>query len=310
MGEPARCAAVTTSAISTSSSALEIELSLSLVDRVEDWIGLLFYRTLFRAPRTLRAVKHSFYFNETYGEAPQDRALLDVLGDAALRVEVLRHLEDEVRHAALWRDYLTARDEMPAAGALPFGDFVGMLRGAGWLPSTARLREVQAHSGALTDDELMAFFAVIHVIETQAVRQMILFRRSLRERGDAELESVITSILADEGRHMSYSKRALENIGARGGEAGTKRAKTLEARAFQAFLRLRAGDMRKILAYTFREDGGALPLQSRALLRTLTLAIHTMPTRVPGPDGRPTLDAAAPLPAHLSSSSSSLGGNA
>jgi hypothetical protein len=292
---------VTTSAISTSSPALEVELSLSFVDRVEDRIGLLFYRTMFRAPRTLLAVKHSFYFNETYGEAPQDRALLDVLGDDALRAEVLRHLEDEVRHAGLWRDHLTAHNEMPAEGALPFGDFVGMLRGAGWLPSTERLREAQHKREPLTDDELMAFFAVIHVIETQAVRQMILFRRTLRERGDTELDAVISSILTDEGRHMSYSKRALEAIGARGGDAGKRRARQLEARAFQAFLRLRAGDMRKILAYTFREDGAALPLRSRALLRALALAIHTMPTRVPGPDGQLTLDAAAPLPAHLSS---------
>lgn len=270
----------------------DVPIPLSLTDRVEDRIALSFYRTLYEAPATLLAVKHSFYFNETYGEAPQDRAILDRIDDEELTAEVLRHLDDEVRHAQLWRDYLTARDEMPdESGPLPFGDFVGMLRAAGWLPSEARLHEPRA----LEDEELMSFFAIIHVVETQAVRQMLLFRQVLKERGDHALDDVISDILRDEGRHMAYSKRALYRIGKRGGARGEARAKQLERLAFRAFLRLRAGDMRKILAYVFTRDGGSLSSSSRLLLRGLSAVIRRFPTKVPGPDGRRVLDAAAPL---------------
>lgn len=266
----------------------EPALALSLVDRAEDRIALAFYRTLYEAPSTLLAVKHSFYFNETYGEAPQDREILDRINDDALRAEVLHHLEDEVRHARLWREYLTARGEMPDEGrALPFGDFVGLLRAAGWLPSTARLQQ----DVPLSAEEQMAFFAIIHVIETQAVRQMILFRRVLRERGETDLDEVITSILKDEGRHMTYSKRALHRIGAAAGQA--ERARALEAIAFRAFLRLRAGDMQKLLAWVFDHDAAALSPRARMTLGTLALGVRTLPTRVPGPDGKPTVDAAA-----------------
>lgn len=269
----------------------DVPLSLSLQDRVEDRIALAFYRTLYEAPRALLGVKHSFYFNETYGEAPQDRRILERISDEALRAEVLEHLDDEVRHAQLWRDYLEARGELPEEGSLPFGDFVGMLRAAGWLPAPERLAEERP----LEDEELMAFFAIIHVVETQAVRQMVLFRKVLRERGDSDLDTLISSILRDEGRHMAYSKRALHRIGAKGGARGEKRAKELEHLAFRAFLRLRSGDMRKILRYVFEHDRGSLSASSRLLLRGLSSLIGTFPTKVPGPDGRPALDAALPL---------------
>lgn len=267
------------------------QLSLSLQDRVEDRIALAFYRTLYEAPRALLGVKHSFYFNETYGEAPQDRRILDRIEDAALREEVQRHLDDEVRHAKLWRDYLEAHNELPEEGSLPFGDFVGMLRAAGWLPSPERLAE----NRPLEDEELMAFFAIIHVVETQAVRQMVLFRKVLRERGEKELDEIISSILKDEGHHMAYSKRALYRIGEKRDARGKARAKELERLAFRAFLRLRSGDMRKIFRYVFTHDGDSLSSSSRLMLRGLATIIGTFPTRVPGPDGRATIDAALPL---------------
>ncbi len=271
----------------------DVHVPLSLQDRIEDRIALSFYRTLYEAPRALLAVKHSFYFNETYGEAPQDRGILDLIADEELRAEVLRHLDDEVRHAKLWRDYLEQRGELPEGGALPFGDFVGMLRAAGWLPSEARLRQARA----LDDDELMSFFAIIHVVETQAVRQMLLFRTVLEERGEPELSAIISDILRDEGRHMAYSKRALYRVGKRAGRRGEAKAKQLERLAFRAFLRLRSGDMQKMLAYVFHHDSASLSSSSRLLLRGLATVIGRFPTGVPGPDGRAALDSAAPLAA-------------
>jgi hypothetical protein len=205
-------------------------LRRGLVEVIEDRIAMMFYRTLYRAPATLLAVKHSFYFNETYGEAPQDRVLLDRVEDVALRQQVEAHLDDEVRHAALWCTYLTERGEMPASEVLPFGDFVGMLRAAQWLPSSDRLRQPVPLSAL----EQMTFFAIIHVIETQAVRQMVLFREVVRERGDHALDNVISSILKDEGRHMRYSKQALHDMGAQVGDAAT--ARRLERIAQRAFV--------------------------------------------------------------------------
>jgi hypothetical protein len=269
----------------------DIDLDLSLTDRVEDQIALSFYRTLYEAPATLLAVKHSFYFNETYGETPADRELLDLVGDE-LRPEVERHLDDEVRHAQLWRDYLEPRGEMPADdSALPFGDFIGMLRAARWLPAPERLQSGEP----LSDDELMTFFAIIHVVETQAVRQMLIFRRVLRERGEVDLDELISDILRDEGRHMAYSKRCLYAVGGRTGAAGKKRAKELEQLAFRAFLRLRAGDMKKIMDYVFANDARNLSARASMKLRGLAAIIRRFPTKVPGPDGRALLDSSAPL---------------
>lgn len=270
-----------------------VDLPLSLKDRAEDAIALAFYRTLLEAPESLLAVKHSFYFNETYGESPSDRAFTDLVPDEGLRAEILRHLDDEVRHATLWRDYLEPRGELPADdGALPFGDFVGMLEAAGWFPTAER----SATGEPLTDDELMAFFAAVHVVETQAVRQMLLFRRALKERGDDELVALLTDILRDEGRHMSYSRRGLLEVGARRGAAGQREAERLMKTAFTAFLRLRAGDMRKLLAYVRAHDWERLSTRHRAKLKALELAMRALPTLVPGPDGVALVDAAGPVP--------------
>lgn len=269
----------------------DVALPLSFTDRVEDRVALSFYRALFEAPATLLAVKHSFYFNETYGEAPQDRAMLPLIARDDLRAEVERHLDDEVRHAQLWRDYLAPRGELPdESRALPFGDFVGMLRAAGWLPSEERLQEQRL----LDTGELMAFFAILHVVETQAVRQMLLFRQVLQERGDDALCALIKGILSDEGRHMAYTKRALYSVGADVGAAGQRRAALLERRAFRAFLRLRGGDMQKILAWTFAHDADSLSTSSRLKLRALSGLVSRFPTRVPDPEGRLLFDAAQP----------------
>lgn len=271
----------------------EVELPLSLKDRAEDTIALAFYRTLLEAPESLLAVKHSFYFNETYGESPSDRAFVDLVPDEGLRAEILRHLDDEVRHASLWRDYLEPRGEMPEDDdALPFGDFVGMLEAAGWFPVVGRARSGEA----LSDDELMAFFAAVHVVETQAVRQMLLFRKVLRSRGEEDLVRLLTDILGDEGRHMSYSKRGLFQVAARRGAAGEREAKRLLKTAFTAFLRLRAGDMQKLLAYVRAHDWERLSLKHRMKLKGLEAAMRVMPTLVPGPDGKARVDAKGPVP--------------
>jgi hypothetical protein len=271
----------------------KLDLPLRFTDRIEDRVALSFYRTLFEAPATLLAVKHSFFFNETYGEAPQDRAILPLIARPDLRAEVERHLDDEVRHAKLWRDYLEARGELPdESEELPFGDFVGMLRAARWMPSPERLQETRP----LDNDELMAFFAILHVVETQAVRQMLLFRTALSEQGDHALGGLIKGILQDEGRHMAYTRRALYTVGATAGSAGKGRAEHLERLAFRAFLRLRGGDMQKLLTWTFAHDGERLSRAARIRLKGLSAIVRRFPTRVPAPDGTLHLDASLPLP--------------
>lgn len=273
------------------SDETRIELQRSPAERLEDAIGLRFYRTLMSAPATLLAVKHSFYFNETYGESPQDRRFLDHVPFQALRDEIEQHLDDEVRHAALWRDHLSARGEMPQTSQLPFGDFVGMFEAAGWFPTT---QHVQA-TAALDLRTLMAFLAAVHVTERQAVRQMLLFRRVMRDSGHPDLVSLLTDILRDEGRHMTYSLRGLKMLGEHLGADGPPQARRLLRRAQTAFLRIRAGDMRKIMSHIRQHDWDSLHRMERTKLRGLSFAIHRLPTNVPSPDGVVRVDAAAPL---------------
>jgi hypothetical protein len=270
-------------------------LSLSLLDKAEDALAVRFYRVLFSAPQTLLAVKHSFYFNETYGESPRDTAFIPKVKSERWRGEIESHIADEKRHAALWRAYLEPRGEMPTEeGALPFGDFVGFLEASEWFPNAERI----AQQGELANRDLMAFFAVIHVIETQAVRQMIAFRKVCKERGLDDLVTLLSEILKDEGRHMRYSREGLMDL-AQNEEPGL--APLLLKRAQKAFFGLRAGDMRKILRHLKEWDGPGLSLGQKALLGAMGLAMRTFSTKVVGPDGRKKVDARLPLPARKAS---------
>jgi hypothetical protein len=265
-------------------------LKLGPIEKAEDLLARRFYGVLFSAPQTLLAVKHSFYFNETYGESPRDTAFISLVQSDHWRSEIEAHIADEKRHAAMWRNYLSPRNEMPDEDAkLPFGDFVGFLEASGWFPNQEK---IEAHGG-LRDFDLMAFFAAIHVIEFQAVRQMIAFRKICRERGEDPLVHLLSEILKDEGRHMRYSKAGLVDLAAK---ENPRMAPLLLKRAEKAFYALRAGDMRKILAYLKKWDGEKLSGSQRALLWGMGAAISTFSTKVMGPDGKRVVDSRFPLP--------------
>ncbi|RKY20323.1 MAG: hypothetical protein DRQ55_08015 [Planctomycetota bacterium] len=129
--------------------------------------------------------------------------------DDGLREHLLKHADDEVRHARLFRDRAAqVRAEVADAGAAD-GSQVERL----WDVSTGRESDGQDAHGFLSDELLdtrgvVAYVAMLHVAELKAEE---LFARFSKETAhDPGTQAVFDEILKDERYHVAYTRRFLD----------------------------------------------------------------------------------------------------
>lgn len=128
-----------------------------------------------------------FAETEAFGSTDLTRAASRV-DDAWVRRQLVRHAEDETRHAALLGEHADARPTQPLGAAL-----------AGETESRP----------ALDVDGLgeVGFLAFVHVSERRAAEEFARARAANQENAE-----VFDAILADERRHVAWTGHALERL--------------------------------------------------------------------------------------------------
>ena len=183
----------------------------SAIDRallpVHAWVWLDPHR---RARKLLR-------FAETEADGARDLSrAAELTGDPLLRRLFLRHAEDELRHASLFR-------------ALPRRD-AGFE--ANWLaPGERGLDDLRVDRER--DATLLAF---LHLSEKAAARRFALYRQVLSH--DPATRDVFDDVLHDEAFHMSYTHTQLARVASR--RSGARLWQARAGRLWKAYLRAAA----------------------------------------------------------------------
>jgi bacterioferritin (cytochrome b1) len=172
-----------------------------------------------------RCARKLLRFADTEADGGRDLSrAAELTDDALLRRLFLRHAEDEMRHAALFRSRGTA-----LLGALPRA-----AEGfeANWLaPGERGLDDVRVEGA--TDETLLAF---LHLSEKAAAQRFALYRQVLSH--DPCTRAVFDEVLQDEAFHMSYTHSQLERVAARRSRARLWKARL--GRLWKAYLRVAA----------------------------------------------------------------------
>ena len=180
------------------------------------------HRWVWRDPH--RRARKLLRFAETEADGGRDISrAAELTGDPLLRRLYLRHADDELRHAALFRD--RARSllrSLPAASSV---------FEANWLTPGERGLDDLSVDGA--DEALLAF---LHLSEKAAARRFALYRQVLAH--DRETQAIFDRVLEDEVFHMSYTGTQLARVAARRSPARLWRARL--GRLWKAYLRAAA----------------------------------------------------------------------
>jgi rubrerythrin len=172
-----------------------------------------------------RRARKLLRFAETEADGGRDLSrAAELTNDALLRRLYLRHAEDEMRHAALFR----SRGKTLLAG-LPRA-----ARGfeANWLaPGERGLDDVRVEGAG--DDALLAF---LHLSEKAAAGRFAIYRQVLSH--DPATRAVFDEVLKDEAFHMRYTHAQLERVSPRGSRARLWKARL--GRLWKTYLRAAA----------------------------------------------------------------------
>lgn len=172
---------------------------------------------LSRKVRTLES------FSQTEADGGRDIAAAALrVGDEEIRGHLLRHAEDEKRHAEMFRhraadlraEHGLAHDEDQDSDKL-----YDLTRGR---PDT----ELDAHGfytvGLLDELGEVPYLAMLHVAEQRAEKLFDLHASLIED--DPETQAVFLSILKDEKYHVAYTGRILDKWRKEGRERDVKRA--------------------------------------------------------------------------------------
>lgn len=169
---------------------------------------------------TQRRARKLLRFAETEADGGRDLSrAAELTRDPSLRRLYLRHAEDEMRHAELFR---RRGRELLASRARVFE--------ANWLaPGERGLDDLDV--GSQSDESLLAF---LHLSEKAAAGRFAVYRDVLG--GDPQTRAMFARILEDEEFHMSYTRKQLARLAPR--RQGLRLWTARAARLWKAYLRV------------------------------------------------------------------------
>jgi rubrerythrin len=172
-----------------------------------------------------RCARKLLRFGETEADGGRDLSrAAELTSDPLLRRLYLRHAEDELRHASLFR--ARGRDLLRALPRREAGIE------ANWLaPGERGLDDLRVEQSG--DDALLAF---LHLSERAAARRFALYRQMLAH--DPATQAVFDDVLEDEAFHMSYTHTQLQRVAPRGSRARLWQARL--GRLWKSYLRAAA----------------------------------------------------------------------
>jgi hypothetical protein len=172
-----------------------------------------------------RRARKLLRFAETEADGGRDLSrAAELTQDGLLRRLYLRHAEDELRHAALFRSRGRALLRLLPRAPLGFE--------ANWLaPGERGLDDVRIEGR--DDDALLAF---LHLSEKAAAQRFALYRQVLAH--DPETQAVFDQVLHDEAFHMTYTQAQLARVAPR--RSGARLWQARLGRLWKAYLRVAA----------------------------------------------------------------------
>jgi fatty acid desaturase len=157
-------------------------------------------------PEARRHLWSLYYAGEAYIELHPDGVFVDRLEPDLARL-LRRHLDDETRHATVFRRLLA--DEGAAPAALPPQEDVGFYLLRTVVPEIGpELGGSRAFSPELTQ----RYMAFLHVLELRSLGDLHALIAACRERGEGALAGRFEAIARDERFHASYTHRAVFDL--------------------------------------------------------------------------------------------------
>jgi len=181
------------------------------------------HRWVWRDPH--RRARKLLRFAETEADGGRDISrAAELTADPLLRRLYLRHAEDELRHAALFRE--RGRALLRGLPRAPAGFE------ANWLaPGERGLDDLRVDGQG--DESLLAF---LHLSEKAAAQRFAIYRQVLGH--DPATRAVFDDVLHDEAFHMTYTQTQLARVASGGSRARLFRARI--GRLWRAYLRAAA----------------------------------------------------------------------
>lgn len=172
-----------------------------------------------------RRARKLLRFAETEADGGRDLSrAAELTTDGLLRRLYLRHADDELRHAALFRSRGRALLRLLPRARHGFE--------ANWFaPGERGLDDVRVEGRG--DVALLAF---LHLSEKAAARRFALYRQVLAH--DPETRAVFDQVLHDEAFHMTYTQAQLARVAAR--RSGARLWQARLGRLWKAYLRAAA----------------------------------------------------------------------
>jgi fatty acid desaturase len=185
---------------------------------------------LLARPAARRHLFSLYYAGEAYVELHPDGVFIDRL-PAPLGAQLRRQLQDETRHAGVFRRRLAADGDIPAA--LPPRQDVGFYLLTHVLP------EIRAELGGtapFTPELTRRYMAFLHVLELRSLGDLCALIRAAEIRGETDLAAELREVLRDERFHARYTHRAVMNGDPQEGRAVLERARRAERRHYRTVL--------------------------------------------------------------------------
>jgi rubrerythrin len=172
-----------------------------------------------------RRARKLLAFAETEADGGRDLARASELTrDALLRRLYLRHAQDEMRHAEIFRARGRALLASLAKDETSFE--------LNWIaPGERGLDDLRVD--AETDESLLAF---LHLSERSAAGRFTAYRAALEAEADPDTREVFDTILRDEAFHMNYTYAQLRRVSPR--RHGWRLWLARASRFWKAYLRL------------------------------------------------------------------------
>jgi fatty acid desaturase len=230
------------------------------------------FRDLLAHPAARRHLWSLYYAGEAYVELHPDGVFISRL-PAPLGAQLCRQLQDETRHAKVFRRLLA--DEGGAPEALPPREDVGFYLLTHVMP------EICAELGGttpFTPELTRGYMAFLHVLELRSLGDLYALIRAAEIRGEIALAADLRAILRDERFHASYTHRAVMRnaTDAQQGWAVLDAARRAERRHYTATL---LAILRRFEALGARPDAlaGRLRWTAMRALATVGLAVPLLP---------------------------------
>jgi bacterioferritin (cytochrome b1) len=208
---------------------LKAALLGSIVMPIHQKVQAMFFREIVRNPELHIFMLKHYHYLDGYA-ATRLKKVVKLLTDADLQKKVERHVVDEDKHAAFFKQRVIELGGSPTLTEAEhsFG-FLNRFNSHGLGISDARLDEDMF----LDSREIITFFVLLKAEEEFGLRFFLGHLRG--SDADPPTKRMFEEIVEDEKRHVSYIAEVLEDLGRKGYQADVERESRQYRHTFERY---------------------------------------------------------------------------